>query len=1773
MNQNLQFFLESNGISNNRFYGCLIDSGKGFYLFEDVISKQEGNLLIDIKGNRINVWFGFEIGDYEPEHFYEFSIFYNDVKKLPNVDFKYNPPSPLKFNPYERIVSERFETLDRPEQNKIIANLLREIGMGMYSSKQRMIFELLQNADDSPAGEEIKFHIDFFNGNLLIMHNGLPFNKDDVLAITSAAQSTKKRDKKKTGYKGIGFKSVFTDSQKVLIKSGGFLFVFDRENPSYKDFDNFYLNREDFQLNKRLRDKYSLRWEKDRKEFNGYLDIPWQLLPVWINETPQYLKDSRLFKYNNNVGIAIRLGQNLSERYLEAIDIIAENPAFMLFLRHVTLFKSFKNSLTILKEGTNPVRIKKIKENKINYDQSYYKYEWKEIPVNNDEFEKEGISIFKHEVINDFGERSYFFARDEKGVNKIENVAPKISSSEVTSITFAAPIYDGTLMSESGYLNDLNINCFYTFLPLSEKRIQLPILINADFVLSSNREGIQGDNEWNEFLFSRIGSLYLDWLVHIAELGLSQDTVHPEYLSMLLKGPLILNKEVQPLIEVFNRKYLGSLDVKKFILDNENELRVCNEIILDNTDISIVLNSSLFYEITESTQYLPHFAINSQYLKYDYLKISQFDFSDLVEILFDSDKVELIRAEFTRLEEFQKVNFLNWVNRNFEKLQSVIQEIFFIQFDDKLLSVKEALSLNNYFVYYAGFEGLKDILATTEAKFSAINFDDFPNILKYLKKEDNYFSNDQLLYTKIFSINELGDLTPEIKNKLLTFLNALEGIADRTIEKIEIFKTQSGNHFKSLNNLISSSHEGLPLWLQDFIILKEEENVLDNQFKGLLIQQRDIFEKILTNEEVLTKIQGNLKPKEVNEFYSFVNELYLNLEEDHRIKYKDLPWIYSESIGKFHLSDHFYTPPCLDKVSKSKYLNYQEIVNSKTELEIPSVEANDFRKKMQLPACDGNVLDSIILTSGFAENELVTFLDFLKLNLEGDFFKRFTINLFELDLYKIKEGLDVRHFYSENQKLIALIKEHKFDLELLPNPLYSTGLEKIGLLTNADLLIHLIEVGVTDINLAPFVYEFKTDAELCVKYLTSLTELKLQRSMGYDKKSPEYKTLELIAYLSDSQIDDFRERVKIDEAPLNNEAVSADLWFKCNGKREKVELQLPEVLPQYKEKAYSKTAFIDTFAARKVEGQKEKLERLFDTCIKDSEEIRNELLEDTNQVLTGNQLLFLHFYFQEKGYDKNLLEDYLSFRDLIDSDNEVYESEAKVYLNQCFKEKLVNNPFEFFSFPDFVPEEKIWDKEYALECEAVPLWIRNWVRESEGRLTYLVKAGLNSTESHVVNFRKAYKDQDLSKQNTNGGDIPKQLLKQSLHWIKDNNLLQNVDSLKEIYIELENSQFKVEDLLIPIVNENGLELVEYLTSVEYHFKSSNWGSYTNEIKKVIWRNGNFVIDDTLSPEFRQQLSPIEEGIDSKINLETIAENSEPFSDNYYLNWEGKSELEILLYGEEKFPWDIYYQEFLVGKEFDSELFKVTDIGQVIVLKEFSDSIPKVIKSALSDDIYNTLSALKAKVKVESENGNLDNRDEDQGQDLNKAHYKFSPREEQALLDLFENQPDESFYKNWNLATLIKALVDLPEIYQYNVDEAMANLKISHEFAQLEPVYINEDFETPYTVMGRSAANGLLYMTVQAWQRLERTNVLLFVNFGNNNHKLFYSQQEVLDFARKDCDYQIMRISSEPTTKNINDILSGEFDKKKLWLVLKMKDNEKSDYLFKSWEPNDSGWED
>ncbi len=115
------------------------------------------------------------------------------------------------------------ESINSPMLLSDLANMETYIAESYHS---RSIIELLQNADDAKAE---KFYILSNNNYIIVANNGRVFDKNDIMSICRSGASTKKRNKKTIGYRGIGFKSVINLAERVHILSGDFKLSFSKE--------------------------------------------------------------------------------------------------------------------------------------------------------------------------------------------------------------------------------------------------------------------------------------------------------------------------------------------------------------------------------------------------------------------------------------------------------------------------------------------------------------------------------------------------------------------------------------------------------------------------------------------------------------------------------------------------------------------------------------------------------------------------------------------------------------------------------------------------------------------------------------------------------------------------------------------------------------------------------------------------------------------------------------------------------------------------------------------------------------------------------------------------------------------------------------------------------------------------------------------------------------------------------------------------------------------------------------------------------------------------------------------------------------------------------------------------------------------------------------------------------------------------------------------------------------------------------------------------------
>ena len=222
------------------------------------------------------------------------------------------------------------------------------------------------------------------------MHNGRPFDKDDIYSICDIGSSTKRNSKEKIGYKGIGFKSVFTGSDTVVVNSGNYSFAFDKDSPIYND-----VNVE---------------------------NIPWQLKPIW-QEKYRYPQEVRANEYfwKSPVCISLEIDESVVKHYDNSIRKILSNPPFLLFLKNV-------NSICYQHENNDFVVSKKTENNIVHITQ------------NGEIISSWTTSYFVVEIPQD--------VRD--AMQNDRNVPQKMKEATKTKISFAAIITDGQV----GQLNN-----------------------------------------------------------------------------------------------------------------------------------------------------------------------------------------------------------------------------------------------------------------------------------------------------------------------------------------------------------------------------------------------------------------------------------------------------------------------------------------------------------------------------------------------------------------------------------------------------------------------------------------------------------------------------------------------------------------------------------------------------------------------------------------------------------------------------------------------------------------------------------------------------------------------------------------------------------------------------------------------------------------------------------------------------------------------------------------------------------------------------------------------------------------------------------------------------------------------------------------------------------------------------------------------------------------------------------------------------------------------
>ncbi|MCA6471288.1 MAG: hypothetical protein IM591_12965 [Chitinophagaceae bacterium] len=1640
-----------------------------------------------------------------------------------------------------------------PGDAATIAGQLTLNELELYTHTKRFIFELIQNADDMPDGKkDVNIEINLLTNHLLFLHNGKYFDREDVKAISDAAKSTKSKSLSQTGYKGIGFKSVFTDSTRVYIKSGDYFFKFDKLEPTYKDFYLLYKGFID-NLTPKAKKEFEIEYKGREHEFTIIDKIPWQIKPIWVEfgTIPKELSTSSFAK-NRQVSIALEISENILRQkdYDGMIVGLLKESRFLLFLRNTKGFKY----LNVSDQSTNTIIDISIRErndvlsvyNNEVLSASYIKHEFT-ININNDDFIRSGLNFKKREVE---GGKIEFF--DNEG-NKLDNIPEKLGRLDKTVITLAAKI-DRYLIEKL----EKEDSILFNYLPTSDQRFGFPFLVNADFVSKTDREFIQIENKWNHYLFFHLGQKCIEWLSILSKAtheiqGKRLFSYAKTYLNLLPEKLLDENnKELCSINIAFNKGLMDAIQSIAIIIDNNGKIKKCDDIILDDTLISTVLGNGFFKQISKTKKELPLFLIDSDKLKKDYLNIERYNAEALMKEFSLETNREILTNALVRLNPEKYLEFIKWLD-NFCNINDVysnwILDLPIVRLEKSVLSLSEFLNNPICYLRLNKTSELESIFIKVGFNLSEFNIDD--DRLKHLKaivlQQDSYIKSDVKLYEHLAAAKDLSKLNAFEKNTLIAFFEGLVDVGPAKYAKaLPLFKSKKKEgSLKPLNSLISNTCEGLPSWLNDFVINTDEENALGSTFQAQLLKEKELLEKLFCNSETYSEIITGINIDNVEEFYKYLLKLHDGKAEDFDLD-TTIPWFFIESGLSFSKASDVYLPDSFTKLTKNKYTSVKAVIESISDEKLPHFSALQIKAPFAL---GGNNFQLAAITpkqNSFGVILVNDFLDWAESNGEKDLLQNLTSSIVD-EKITIGKAIGTVAYYTTDLDLIKLIEASIFKakLTIFPSELYTKERSKIGLLEDAYLLKFLLDEGYANIDLAKYI-QSSNDPKLNLQFLENLVELNISTSKTYISEDYEFRILKLaIQYIvpDKDKLKSFKNKITIDGQPLLERAISEDVYF--YDKNVGLKTKLSDILPSYKNRTFPLSEIIEKFNG--FDDNKNLVAILKDEG-RTPKKILKELNEQNPTCHDAAQTLFLSYY-QTLYPDQKVLEGKIFFSAVQDVNNEEYFKELHRFLDYCLNEA---NYTEFVNqeiITDFNPDLLLAVDEYALDTEQLPGWLRAWV-ESKGNdevQEFISKMGIKNESSPVVQLRKGLLgDATVNMDAARGGITKPDLLVNTFEWLltKHNDRNYAASLLKPLYERALVLNISINTLPLPNPTDiscKTYQLYQAEQNDHFHLIWDGWGNHKSDVWNHLKKSGKIIIDELLPSTFLEELSPTKISASSELDTTNVMQNLRDCNLSFYKFWPEKDNYIIKIFKGSSLPRKIAYNDETISTFYEGFYEKV-DKSHVVV-ESIENALPHSIRDHIPD-FFDRLNSWKA----DFEN--------------NRTERKLSPEEEEAIMKLFDGVVPEEFRKNLNLAALASALVYL-DGEGYDVYQANKHLIDTHEYAQLAPVYKDG---VQYTVMCRSARLGLLYLTKKAWDRLDNQydpNVMLFADKGYGEFELFRSKQAVLDVNRENpTDFQVMRIESRANASELDEMLQGKFeDASRLWIIFRLKGNEHFDKLF------------
>ena len=794
----------------------------------------------------------------------------------------------------EKLIRKIFEETGSTERDaKNTSNALHAIMGDLYTETERFVFELLQNADDQPEdGEMVNVKLKTLEENLLFLHTGKPFTEDDVESISSIGDSTKKKDTEKTGYKGIGFKSVFSDADTVYIDSGNFSFAFDRNSPLYPEGANMD-------------------------------EIPWQIKPIWEERyrLPKEVQKEDLY-FLAPVGIALNVGSEKIETYNDRISELLVKPQFTLFLRNVgeiSFESKGRETITIRKQVTESgivqITSNNISENWITKDYIIdIPAETKDaiqneklVPAKLKEATKTKITFatkiengticpvddavlytYLPTKVDDFGFKflvnADFLTTASREQIHFKNIWNRFLFSQIGSslLDWVKSLKDykgslGLLPIKVDDTDNLLANAFYDSLKVS--------LIEATFIVGHNGNMLSiKDIILDKSGLSQIIGKDLFCQIVNPSKSLPSDETDSEALK---SSKLIEDIESHTPLSVLEKLINNPLFIKWFLESNdENRNKFYAWLVEKNTEkrkpsmVSLVASLPIykFGDILCSKAQVEadhkkivirslHMALKPVFESCGY------DCSDNIDELpiaeFYSDNVikstfAYIFGHLSNCESFYRwlslssdeelkvlIDWLKFQDTNNHKVVSeFVESLPVVKFEDVSTTKLAAGQDASRVIIINKIESVKPILTKMGFKCSQnIETSPFASLISLPKEID--------LFNRIKEKTSDAPLSPEEKVELFITLKQLTGVTDVLLSQILLFSNHTNTHRKWLSIMTGYSTD-LPIWMHNYSI-NEKENF--EELQPYLVKKDRIFEEIVKKhiEEIITEVP----PKEI----------------------------------------------------------------------------------------------------------------------------------------------------------------------------------------------------------------------------------------------------------------------------------------------------------------------------------------------------------------------------------------------------------------------------------------------------------------------------------------------------------------------------------------------------------------------------------------------------------------------------------------------------------------------------------------------------------------------------------------------------------------------------------------------------------------------------------------------------------------------------------------------------------------------------------------------